>query len=198
LFVLAFTELVETLEGKPAHLIGWVAANIGLAWTHAYGLLAVLLQLGFFACYWISQRLRGCPFPLKPTALVAATVSLFLGVAPIVVFFWMIRSNKSGGVELPHAKTIIYLVRYWVVGEMASFTAFKITWWLRDASTVVMIGCAVLGGRQLWKRGEFYRWILVFAVALIVLPAALIFAYSTVTKHALWVDRGFVGSAHIL
>ena len=32
----------------------------------------------------------------------------------------------------------------------------------------------------------------------IVLPAALIFAYSTLTKHALWIDRGFLGSAHIL
>jgi hypothetical protein len=81
---------------------------------------------------------------------------------------------------------------------MASFTPFKITWWLRDVSTLVMIGCAVLGGRQFWKRGEFHRWILCFAVALIVLPAALIFACSTLTKHALWVDRGFLGSAHIL
>jgi hypothetical protein len=54
LFVLAFTELVETFEGKPAHLIGWVAANIGLAWTHAYDLLAVLLQIGFFARYGVS------------------------------------------------------------------------------------------------------------------------------------------------
>src|ERR1017187_9594675 len=54
LFVLGFTELVETLEGKPAHLIGWVAANIGPAWTHVYDLLAVLLQIGFFACYGVS------------------------------------------------------------------------------------------------------------------------------------------------
>jgi hypothetical protein len=128
----------------------------------------------------------------------AAVVRLFLGVAPIVMFFWMIRSNKSGGVEVPHAKTLIYFVRYRAVGEMSSFTAFKITCWLRDALTVVMIGCAVLGGRQFRNRGEFYRWILFFAVALIALPAASIFAYSTVTKHALWVDRGFVGSTHIL
>jgi hypothetical protein len=198
LFVLAFTELVETLEGKPAHLIGWVAANIGLAWTHAYGLMTVFLQVGFFACYWTSQRLRGRPLALKPKALLAAAVALFLGVAPIVGFFWIIRSNKSGGVQLPEAKTLLHLVRYWAVGEMASFTNFKITWWLRDASTLVMIGCAALGGRQLWNRGEFNRWILYFAVALLLLPAAIIFAYSTVTKHGLWVDRGFLGSAHML
>jgi hypothetical protein len=61
-----------------------------------------------------------------------------------------------------------------------------------------MIGCAVLGGRQLWKRGEFNRWILSLAIALLLLPAAIIFAYSTVTKHGLWVDRGFLGSAHML
>ncbi len=198
LFVLAFIELVETLEGKPAHLIGWVAANIGLAWTHAYGLLAVLLQLGFFACYWAAQRLRGRPLALKPAALMAAAVGLFLGVAPIVIFFWMIRANGSGSVSLPRLDTLTYLVRCWAGGQMIAFPAFKIPWRLRDASAAVMIGCAVLGGRQLWKRGEFYRWILVFAVALIVLPVALIFAYSTVTKHALWIDRGFLGSAHIL
>ena len=63
---------------------------------------------------------------------------------------------------------------------------------------VVMIGCALLGIRQLWKRDEFYRWILFFAITLIVLPVALIYAYSTLTKHALWVDRGFLGSAHLL
>ena len=198
LFVLAFTELVETLEGKPVHLIGWVAANIGLAWTHAYGLLAVFLQIGFFACYWASQRLRDRPLALQRNALMAAVVGLFLGVAPIVVFFWMIRSNGSGSVSLPQASTLTYLVRCWAGGQMTAFPAFKIPWRLRDASAVVMIGCAVLGGRQLWKRGEFYRWILYFAVALIVLPAALIFAYSTLTKHALWIDRGFLGSAHIL
>ena len=197
-FVLAFTELVETLEGKPAHLIGWVVANIGLAWTHAYGLLAVMLQVGFFACYWVSQRLRGRTLALKPAALLATAAGLFVGVAPIVMFFWIIRSNKSGGVELPHVKALVNLVRYWAVGEMASFTPYKITWWLRDASTLVMIGGAVLGGRQLWKRGEFQRWILFFAVALIVFPAAIIFAYSTLTHHRLWVDRGFLGSAHML
>src|SRR5271170_7876360 len=69
-YVLAFTELVEALEGKPVHLIGWVAANIGLAWTHAYGLLAVFLQIGFFVCYGVAQYLRGRKLPLKPTAVV--------------------------------------------------------------------------------------------------------------------------------
>ncbi len=198
LFALAFVELVETIQGKPAHLIGWVAANIALAWTHAYGLMAVFLQIGFFACYEIVQHLQGRPLPLKPKALLAAAAALSLGVAPIVMFFWMIRSNKSGGVQLPDAKMLLHLVRYWAVGEMSSFTAFKITWWLRDASMLVMIGCAIIGGRQLWKCGELNRWILVFAVELLVLPAAIIFAYSTVTKHGLWVDRGFLGSAHML
>jgi len=198
LFVLAFTELVEILDGKPAHLIGWVVANIGLAWTHAYGLMAVFLQVGFFICYEAVQHLRGRPLLLKPKTVIAAFTVLFLGVAPIVMFFWMIRTNKSGGVQLPDAKTLLHLVRYWAVGEMASFTNFKVTWWLRDVSTLVMIGCAILGGCQLWKRGEFNRWILCFAIALLLLPAALVFAYSTVTKHGLWVDRGFLGSAHML
>src|ERR1035438_7417600 len=72
LFVLAFIELVEALEGKPAHLIGWVAATTGLAWTYAYGLLAAFLQIGFFAVYWIWQRLRGRPFPVQPKPVLAA------------------------------------------------------------------------------------------------------------------------------
>src|ERR1039457_7106763 len=96
----------------------WVIANIGLAWTHVYGLLAVLLPLGFFACYWASQRLRGRPLALKPATLLAAVFGLFLGVAPIVMFFWMIRSKKSGGAELPQAKAIVHLIRCWAVGEM--------------------------------------------------------------------------------
>src|SRR5271154_1503883 len=62
LFVLAFVELVEALDGKPAHLFGWVAATTGLAWTHAYGFLAASLQIGFFVVYWSWQRLRGRPF----------------------------------------------------------------------------------------------------------------------------------------
>src|ERR1039458_2533477 len=126
----------------------------------------------------------------------AAVVRLFLGVAPIVMFFWMIRSNKSGGVEVPHAKTLIYFVRYRAVGEMSSFTAFKITCWLRDALTVVMIGCAVLGGRQFRNRGEFYRWILFFAVALIALPAASIFAYSTVDRKSTRLNSSHLGISY--
>ena len=198
LFVLAFTELVEALEGKPAHLIGWVAANIGLAWTHAYGLLTVLLQIGFFVCYGVAQRLRGRPLPLKPRVVIAAFGILFIGVAPIVILFWMIRANASGSVLLPETNRLLYLVRCWTTGPMNAFPAFKIPWRLHDLSAVVMLGCALLGVRQLWKRDDFYRWILYFAVALIVLPATLIYAYSTVTKHALWIDRGFLGSAHLL
>lgn len=198
LFVLAFTELVESLEGKPTHLIGWVAANIGLAWTHAYGLLAVVLQVGLFVCYGIAQYLRGRSLPLKPKVVLAAFATLFLGLAPILLLFWKIRSNPSGSVLLPETNRLLYLVRCWTTGPMNAFPAYKIPWRLHDLTALAIIGSALLGVRQLWKRGDRYRWILFFAIALIVLPAALIYLYSTFTKHALWVDRGFLGSAHLL
>jgi hypothetical protein len=198
LFVLAFTELVEALEGKPVHLIGWVAANIGLAWTHAYGLLTVVLQIGFFVCYAFARYLRGRPLPLKPKVVITAFAVLFLGIAPILLLFWMIRANPSGSVLLPETNRLLYLVRCWTTGPMNAFPAYKIPWRLHDLTALLMIGCALLGVRQLWKRDDLYHWILYFAVALIVLPAALIYTYSALTKHALWVDRGFLGSAYIL
>src|ERR1700722_11861402 len=89
LFVLAFIELVEALEGKPAHLIGWVAATTGLAWTHVYGLLAAFLQIGFLAVYWTWQRLRGRPFPLQPKPVLVALAGALLGIGPIVLLFYM-------------------------------------------------------------------------------------------------------------
>jgi hypothetical protein len=61
-----------------------------------------------------------------------------------------------------------------------------------------MVGCAALGARQLWRRDEFHRWILYFAAALIALPPALVFAYSTLSKHPFWLTRGFLPNAHIL
>jgi mannosyltransferase len=198
LFVLAFTELVEALEGKPAHLIGWVAATTGLAWTHAYGFLAAFLQIGFFAVYWTWQRLRGRPFPLRPKPVVAALAALFLGVGPIVILFYKLRHNGAGSVTVPKAGDILAIVRCWVTGPTDAFPTFKIPWWVHDVSTAVMVGCAVLGARQLWRRDEFHHWILYFAAALIVLPPALVFAFSTLKKHALWVERGFLPNAHIL
>lgn len=198
LFVLAFTELIEALEGEPVHLIGWVAANIGLAWTHAYGVLTVFLQVGLFICYGIAQRFRGRPLPLKPEAVIAAFVILFLGVTPILILFWMIRANASGSVLLPETNRLLYLVRCWTTGPMNAFPAYKIPWRVHDLTALVMIVCALLGVRQLWKRDEFHRWILGFAATLIVLPVALIYTYSTLTKHALWVDRGFLGGAYLL
>lgn len=197
LFVLAFTELVEALEGKPVHLIGWVAANIGLAWTHAYGVLTVFLQVALFICYGGAERLRGRPLSLKPKPVIAAFVVLFLGVAPILILFWMIRANASGSVLLPETNRLLYLIRCWTTGPMNAFPAYKIPWRLHDLTTLVMIGCALLGARQLWKRDGMYRWILFFALTLIVLPAAMIYTYSTLSKHALWVDRGFLGSGHL-
>src|ERR1039458_2545853 len=50
LFVLAFTELVEALEGNPAHLIGWVVATTAMSWTYAYGLLAAFPANRIFRC----------------------------------------------------------------------------------------------------------------------------------------------------
>ncbi len=198
LFVLAFAELVEALEGKPAHLIGWVVATTGLAWTHAYGLLAAFLQIGFFAAYWIWQRLRGRPFPLRPKPVVAAAVGMLLGVGPIVLLFYKLRHNAAGSVTVPKAGDILAIVRCWVTGPMSAFPAYKIPWRMYDVSTAVMVGCAALGARQLWRRGEFQHWILFFAVGLIALPPALVFVYSTLLKHPLWVERGFLPNAHIL
>jgi hypothetical protein len=198
LFVLAFTELVEALEGKPAHLIGWVVANVGLAWTHAYGLLTVSLQVGFVLGYWAWQRLRGRPLAVKSRPLLGAITVVFLACIPIIVLFWMMRIHKASGAGIPTIHNLIDIVRWWTTGPMFAFPAFHLPWRMYDVSAVAMVGCAGLGVRQLWKRDEFHRWILYFAVALIVLPAAVIFAYSILTKHALWVDRGFVGNGYIL
>ncbi len=197
LFVLAFIELVEALEGKPAHLIGWVAATTGLAWTHAYGLLAAFLQIGLFAVYWIWQWFRGRPFPLRPKPVVAALAGMLLGVGPMVILFYRLRHNQAGSVSIPKLSDTISIVRCWATGPMSAFVAFKIPWRMHDVSTAVMVGCAALGARQLWRRDEFHRWILCFAVVLIAFPPALIFGYSTLLKHPLWVERGLLPNAHI-
>lgn len=198
LFVLAFIELVEALEGKPAHLIGWVAATTGLAWTHAYGLLAAFLQIGFFVVYLTWQRLRGRASPLGPKPVVTALVGMLIGVGPMVILFYQLRHNAAGSVTVPRMNDILTLVRCWTTGPMSAFVAYKIPWRVYDVSAAVLVGCAVLGARQLWRRDEFQHWILYFAAALIAVPPALIFAYSTLLKHALWVERGFLPNAHIL
>jgi len=198
LFVLAFIELVEALGGKPAHLIGWVLATVGLAWTHAYGLLAAFLQIGFVAVYWSWQWLRGRPFPLRPKPAVAALTGMFLGVGPIVILFYNLRNGTAGSVMVPKVNDMLTLVRCWTTGPMSAFVAYKIPWRAYDVSAAVMVGCVALGARQLWRRDEFQHWILYFAVLLIAAPPALVFAYSTLLKHPLWVERGFLPDAHIL
>jgi Dolichyl-phosphate-mannose-protein mannosyltransferase len=220
LFVLAFTELVGALEGKPVHLVGWVAATTGLAWTHAYGLLAAFLQIGFLAVYWSWQRLRDRPFPLQPKPVLAALAASLLGAAPIVLLFYKVRHRVAGSVTIPKVSCFLTIVRCWATGPLTAFPAFRIPlWepggkpdaellnafmafripgWVYGLSTVVTVGCAVLGARQLWRRDAFHRWILYFAAALIALPPALVFAFSTLFHHALWVDRGFLPNAHIL
>ena len=158
----------------------------------------LFLQIGFFAVYWTWQRLRGRPFPLQPKPLLAALVGLLLGVGPIVILFYKIRHNESGSVSLPKASDLINLVRWWATGPTDAFPSFGIPWRVRDVSTAVMVGCAALGARQLWRRDEFHRWILYFSAALIALPPALVFAYSTLSKHPFWLTRGFLPNAHIL
>ena len=197
-YVLAFTELVASLEGKPAHLIGWVIGITGLAWTHAYGFLTAFLQLGFLASYWIWQRYRGRPFPLQPKPVLAALVGVLLGIAPIVLFFFKLRHTQAASVEVPVVSDLLVLVRWWATGPTDAFPAFRVPWWMPGVSAAAMVGCAVLGARQLWRRDECHQWILYFAAMLIVLLPALVFAYSTLSKHPLWLNRGFLPNAHIL
>ena len=149
LFVLSFTQLAEALQGRPACLIGWVAANVGLAWTHVYGLITVFVQEGFVLGYWIWHRLRGRTLAFRPQRLIATLSAVFLGVAPIVILIWHIRSNKPGCGQMPDAGHLRNLLRCWAVGPMNAFPAFKIPWRMRDLSTTAMIGCALLGVRQL-------------------------------------------------
>jgi hypothetical protein len=220
LFVLGFTKLVRALEGKPAHLIGWVVATTGLAWTHAYGLLAAFLQIGFLAVYWTWQRLRGRPFPLQPKPVLAALAASLIGLGPIVLLFYKVRNRLAGSVSIPKASCLLSIVRCWATGPLTAFPAFRIPgWesadkpagelanafmalrvplWIYGVATVVMVTCAVVGARQLWRRDTFHRWVLFFAAALIILPPILVFAYSTLFQHPLWVDRGFLPNAHLL
>jgi hypothetical protein len=198
LSVLAFTRLVDALQGRRASLAVWVFANVGLVWTHAYGLLTVSLQVGFVIGYWAWHHLRGCPLAIKFRSLLCALMAVFLGCLPIIFMFWVMRTNEAAGAGIPTTHNLVDIVRWWTTGPMFAFPAYHIPWRMYDVSAVVMVGCAWLGVRQLWKRDEFYRWILYFAVALIVLPPLVIFAYSSLTKHALWIDRGFLGGGYIL
>ena len=81
---------------------------------------------------------------------------------------------------------------------MHAFPAFKIPWRTHDLSVAVIVGCALWGARQLWKRGESFKWVVIFAAVLILLPPLLIYGLSTLKHQAVWVDRGFLGCAHIL
>jgi uncharacterized membrane protein len=198
LFVLSFTQLAEALHGRPACLIGWVAANVGLAWTHVYGLITVFVQVWFVLSYWAWHGLRGRPLVLKPRQLIAALSAVFLGISPIVILIWQIRSNKPGSGMIADAGHLRYLLRCWAVGPMNAFPAFNISWRLRYLSVAVMVGCALVGARQLWKRAEPSRWILVFAAFVILLPPLLVYGLSALKHQAIWVDRGFLGCAHIL
>ncbi len=199
LFVLSFIQLADALQGRPACLIGWVAANVGLAWTHVYGLITVFVQIGFVLGYWAwHNSLRHRPMAFKPRQLIAALSALFLGIAPVVILIWQIRSNRSGSVMIADAGHLRHLLRCWVVGPMHAFPAFKIPWRMHDLSVVAMVGCALWGARQLWKRGASYKWVVVFAAVLILLPPVLVYAISLLKHQAVWVDRGFLGCAHIL
>jgi uncharacterized membrane protein len=198
LFVLSFTQLAEALQGRPACLMGWVAANVGLAWTHVYGLITVFIQVGFVLGYWAWQSSRGRPLAFKPRQLIAALFAVFLGIAPVVVLIWQIRSNKPGSGLMADAGHLRNLLRCWVVGPMNAFPAFRIPWRTRDLSVAVMVGCALLGVRQLWKRGASYKWVVILAAVLILLPSILVYGLSTLKHQAVWVDRGFLGCAHIL
>jgi mannosyltransferase len=197
LFVLAFTQLVDAIQGRPVCLIGWVIACIGLAWIHAYGVLAVFIQLGFVFCFWTWHRLRHLPMALKSRPLLAAFTCACIGIAPIVILFWMIRANASGSVLIPAPTRLLYLIRYWTAGPMDAFPAYKIPWRMRDASAVVMAGCAIWGACRLWRRGVSYQWILHLTAALLLLPPLVIYGYSVLTGKGLWIDRGFLGSAYI-
>jgi 4-amino-4-deoxy-L-arabinose transferase-like glycosyltransferase len=197
LFVLSFTQLADALQGRPACLIGWVAASMGLAWTHVYGLITVFVQIWFLFSYWAWHSPRRHPLAFKPRQLIVALSALFLGILPIVVLIWQIRGNKPGSGLMADAGHLRSLVRCWAVGPMNSFPAFHISWRIRDLSVAVMVGCALWGARQLWKRGESYNWVVTFAAVLILLPPLLIYGLSTLKHEAVWVDKGFLGCAHI-
>jgi hypothetical protein len=81
---------------------------------------------------------------------------------------------------------------------MNSFPAFHISWRIHDLSVAVMVGCALWGARQLWKRAAPYTWVVILAAVLILLPPLLIYGLSTLKHQAVWIDRGFLGCAHIL
>ena len=76
---------------------------------------------------------------LPDTELGIRVVSALCSIATLVVLIIFVYRHWGRWV-------IANLIRCWAVGEMASFTPFKITWWLRDASTLVMIGVSILSG----------------------------------------------------
>jgi mannosyltransferase len=199
LFVLSFTQLADALHGRPAYLMGWVAANVGLAWTHVYGLITVFVQIGFVLGYWAwhnSPARRSLAF--KPRQLIVALAAVFIGILPVIILIWQIRSNRSGSVMIADAGRLRNLLRCWAVGPMQAFPAFNIPWRMHDLSAAVMLGCALWGARQLWKRGTPYNWVVIFAAVLILLPPLLIYGLSALKHQAIWIDRGFLGCAHIL
>lgn len=197
LFVLSYTQLIGVFEGKRHSLILWVVACIGLAWTHVYGVMAVFLEAGLLLGSWIWHKSRNRPLPLGAQELSLACGGVLLGMSPVLIFFWALRSSGAS-VLIPDSSRLVYIVRCWCAGPMNAFPAFIISWRVRDLGVVAMLGCTILGVRQLWRRGDSSRWILYFTLALLVLPPLLIYAYAALKKQMLWVDRGFLGNAHIL
>jgi mannosyltransferase len=198
LYVLAYTQLVDALEGSRACLAGWVAANMCLAWTHAYGLLIVSLQVGFVLGYWAWHRLRGRPLAVKSQALLGAATVVLLACSPIIVLFWVIRTNKSAGCTIPTIHQLIDIVRWWTTGSVEAFPAFHIAWRMHDVSAVAMVGAALLGVYRFRKRGESFTWSLYLAAALMLALPLLVYGLSHVAKKPLWIDKGFLGCAHML
>lgn len=200
LFALSFVFLMKSLQsGKRSHLAGWAAAVVGLAWTHAYGLMAVFLQVGFVMVYWGWQRLRGRMLPLNGRRLSATLAGIAVFIFPMLILFWGIKGTSAGAgaSKIPDLHNVRYLLTFWSTGPMDAFPTFNIPWRMRDVAIVGTVGCFVAGAMHCWRRGAAQRLTVYLAGTLVILPPAIMYGYTKLTQHALWIERGFIGNAQI-
>jgi 4-amino-4-deoxy-L-arabinose transferase-like glycosyltransferase len=199
LFVLSYVFLVKSLQsGKSSNLAVWAAANVGLAWTHAYGLIAVFLQVGFVIVYRAWCRLRGQALPLNGRQLSVALAGVIVGILPMLILFWSIKSEIPGSTQIPNLHNLRYLLAFWVSGPMDAFPAFLIPWRMRDLTLLAVLGCAIAGAVRCWHQSQNHKAVVILSFALILFPAAFVYGCSVLLNRPLWIERGFIGGAPVL
>jgi uncharacterized membrane protein len=211
LWLLAYIAIIQSIDGQRRFVVLWGFLNIGLAWTHFYGLLAVGSHLFCATGYLLFYYLRHKRPPTNYLLVLTTMVGVLLAISPVFSLVWNFRNAGPGGAWIPSLQDLFSLFSLWTAGLSSARIYFLdsknlVFPFLINISPLVWLILGILffgfttiwGVVTTWRLGATQRARVIISIILLLLPVAAAYGYAKLTQSRLWAFKPALGNAYLL